>query len=434
MIKEFGLIQKEKNKNFNKYLQRHNSLNFDRIIKISHRNNISNNNYLTRNKISKQFNKNNAKKIAPNNKQVKNIKYNTGNNSMSRIKNSNVNNTLNDIYKTINKINKLNSKIKNILSHNSKNDNDIENTKEDYVKKNNYSAQNTINNNYKINFNFKNPNFFNRIKKLSNNNININNKTPYNNYFTEDNNNFLNVKKISGKISKESINKLRIIPNQRIDFLKGKENAKENNYLSDYESSMTQSSFLSDYKESIENSINLNYNKPLNRHIYNKTNDSSLALKLLNKEQNNLKIILNKIEKSHLKSKNFINSKNPKRYKNIKDILLLEKYKQIELQRLENINNVKRTFENLNLNEDDSFKNKIKNLKYNYINTGENYYNLNTKNNYNMNKYFKLDEKNKVNNKDSYTNININENNNLFNHKNNYDFNMEIEELDDLII
>ena len=429
MINKLVANNKKENKKFNKYLLRHNSFNFGKVTKIFPRNN----NYLNINKIQNQSNKNNFRKIKntnPNNSYINKANYYTTNNSMNKFKDPNINNTLNDIYKTINKINNINSKIKNILSHNS-NYNTIDKNKEDYVyKKNNYSAQNTINNDSKVKLNFKNPDFFNRIKKLNNNSIKINNKIANNNYYTENNNNFFrNVKKYSDKIPKQPKKLFGTVQNKKDDFIKEKE--KENNYLSDYESS-----YLSDFQESIENNIDINYNqenyKSLVNPVFKKINTDQ-NLKLLNKEQNNLKYILNKIEKANQKTKNFINSKNPKRYKNIKDILLLEKYKQIEYKNLQNINNIKKSHRNIN--DDYLSENKIQNLKYKNINRGENYYNLNTNNNYDINKYFKLNEENEINKREYSTNIyNINENNNLINRNPNYKFNIEIDELDDLMI
>ena len=291
----------KKNEN-NKFLLRHNSFNKKKHIKTSseicntNTSNTSNNNYLTSYMLSDNIHLNNWR-TNENSKEKDISKLN--NNIMNKIKNPNVNNTLNDIYETINTINQLNGKIKNILYNNQK-------------KYNTISVQSEINSNQK-----------NNLPKKINKSINgFENKFmfKYNNIIS----NNINTEKIidlkdtkynTSSLFRNPINSYKtIIPNQKsyIDNIineKKEEEKDEDNYLSDYDS-YEYLSYVSN-----ENSIN-NINKKINKNkaynIYqeeeNEKNERPIKsiklrninnqkLKLFNNEQNTLKLIIKHLEK-----------------------------------------------------------------------------------------------------------------------------------------
>ena len=113
--------------------------------------------------------------------------YNTErNNFEKKIKRSNVKNTLNDIYNAINNINKLDRKIKNIISHSSIKNSNFNNKTE---------SEKTLNNNiFEKNANINDPAFRSnsQIIKISGKNkiIYKNNEKNQNGYYTDCNDEF----------------------------------------------------------------------------------------------------------------------------------------------------------------------------------------------------------------------------------------------------
>ena len=373
---------KYKNKKESNYLIRHNSFN------------LGKSNYLNTYNISNNLYNNNLE-IKENNKLNDNcyntISYGAQNlKNVNKIKNLKINNTLNNIYESINKINSLNAKIKTILSNKKFNTIDYQRDTEPKEKNkiNIYMLyqRNKNNNNSKYKNSIKNFNYFNRgnqtynslkaSKKLINMDYNNMNYNPEN--FT-----YLNYNKKSKygcykpilfpekeKIYKQLQNKGQI-----------KEVDTESNYLSDYETIINQSSKLLNESYNYDNNVR-NSNK---YEIFSNRNTDNYILT------------------------------NKKRKNNLRDIILLEKYKQIELEKLENINTKK--YNNFFNDEDmDIFEQKIKRAKcYNSCNNS----NRKKRNNFNNNtnsyfkKYFQIKEDfdSRFNNNDKFS---LNKNNDLY--------------------
>ena len=431
----------------NKFLLRYNSFNKRKQIKTPSEictTNTSNNNYLTSYMLSDNIHLNNWR-TNENSKEKDNSKLN--NNIMNKIKNPNVNNTLNDIYNTINTINQLNGKIKNILYNNPK-------------KYNTISVQSEINSNQENNL----PKKINKSINGTENKLMFKyNNTISNNINTEKIIDLKDTKYNTSSLFRNPVNSYKTIPNQKpyinniINKKREEEKEKnEDNYLSDYDS-YEYLSYVSN-----ENNIN-NIDKKINKNnAHNKCQEEQIEknerpiksiklrninnqkLKLFNKEQNTLKLIIKQLEENKRNRKK-INSKEKKRAQNMRDIILLEKYKQIELKKLENINDIKN-------HEDINYYNKH---LTNYINRisidNNNYYNFNLKRNKsyyrrnqnianeNYNKYFKLTERiGDYNNERNYNNkekiikrtySHISSNNIFRNKKEELNLNLELDNL-----
>ena len=222
--------------------------------------------------------------------------------------------------------------------------------------------ENKNNNNSKYRNSIKNFNYFNRGNQTYNNlktskkliNMDYNNM----NYNAE---NFTYLK--YNKKPKYGCYKSILFPeNEKIyKQLQNKEEINkddtESNYLSDYESIINQSSHLLNESYNFDNNVK-NSNK--NETFSNRNTDNYLI-------------------------------ENKKRQNNLKDIILLEKYKQIELEKLENINIMK--YNNFfNDEEKDIFEQKINRAKrHNSCNNS----NRKKRNNFNDNtfkKYFQINE------------------------------------------
>ena len=209
-----------------------------------------------------------------------------------KIRNPNINRTLNDIYDTINSINDINKKIYKIFY------------KRKNTKENNNASENikTIPVQKKIINEYKNKsNKFNKDKHKKN--LKRSNYS-YDNIMTR-NVNFSLINDRADKSNKPTEN--------------------ENQNKIDDKSILYISSFLSEElnKNKINNKLNYDYN------------DIHLKERL-NKYRNKLK--RNQTSDNILDLNYFRNSKN------IKDIILLEKYKQNEYQKLENIKNLKKQY------------------------------------------------------------------------------------------
>ena len=348
---------KYKNKKESKYLISYNSFN------------LGKSNYLNAYNISNNFQ--NKKDKKENNKQNENF-YNTISygaqklKNVNKIKNHKINNTLNNIYDSINKINSLNTKIKKILSYKKFNTIDYQRDTEPKEKNkiNIYMLyqENKNNNNSKYRNSIKNFNYFNRGNQTYNN-LKTSKKLinmDYNNMnFNAENFTYLNY----NKKPKYGCYKSILFPeNEKIyKKLQNKEEINkddtESNYLSDYESIINQSSHLLNESYNFDNNVK-NSNK--NETFSNRNTDNYLI-------------------------------ENKKRQNNLKDIILLEKYKQIELEKLENINIMK--YNNFfNDEEKDIFEQKINRAKrHNSCNNS----NRKKRNNFNDNtfkKYFQINE------------------------------------------
>ena len=425
------------------------------------------------------------------------------------IKNPKVNSTLNDLYDTINNINHINRKIQKILyspetkyilnnAHTiNKQSSDIEKTNNDSEKNmidthlnlgRNKDLRNKIINELKFKENdsisksFRrntNRSFFNKInsytyqsrKKYSNGGINA-----YNNATINDNENkyntlisfrrpkFKTISKQTSYIKEYKKNNLL-----RKDINK---NEIDDNYLSDYESivsSFNDQNSNNDDNYNDNNLFNINNNKKYYSHYdreQGRNNDNIKNMKLeindinrinkLNEEQNQLNYIINQIDQNSIfnTTESKINSDISERTKNFKDIIFLEKYKQIELDKLNYMYDMKINNNNDNSSSDSNSNNSNNDIKYSrnshIYSQSNNYKKYESEiNNYNYNnkyenKYNNVDdirEKEKYmnynnNNDDSfnenninqfYINLKLNGNNNrnkLF-HRNsaNYDFN-----------
>lgn len=253
-----------------------------------------------------------------------------------KIKNKNINRTLNDIYDTINSINKINKKIYKIFY---KRGNTKENTNESKNIKNN-SIKSQIINEYR-----------NKSNKIQNK------KSLQRAYYSCDNifqkNNYsLNKKDEHEETSKNDLNEF-------------------SNKLDD-KSILYISSYITEElnKNKINNKLNFDYK---DIHLKERLNNYKKKLKR-NQTSDNI------FDLNH-----FRNSKN------IKDIIILEEYKQNEFQKLENIKGLKNKYkDNISKKEkDDSFEfNKIyknhKNIKKKPFCFNDNI-NINKKQKYNSN-------------------------------------------------
>ena len=444
--------------------------------------------------------------LKDNNKDINKDNYKNMKKRQYSFKNPKVNSTLNDLYDTINNINHINRKIQKILyspdtklilnkAHTiNKQNNDTEKTNNDSeknmidthlnVERNKEIRNKMINNlNYKENdrisksfrrntnrniFNKLNPYSYQSRKNYSNGGIN-----SYNNATINDNDNENKYKTLITFRKPE----FRTIPKKKSyikeyknSSLLRKENTNENenddNYLSDYESIV--SSF---YDQTSNNGDNKNFDKINNNKKYyshfdrgqGRNNDNIKNMKLeindinrinkLNEEQNQLNYLINILDQNSafFTTESKINSDISQRTKNFKDIIYLEKYKQIELDKLNYMYDMKTNNENSNSDSNNSISNikKIRNShiynrnnndtkyeseinNYNYNNNYENKYNNfndfreNVKYmNYNSNN--NNDESSKENNINQfYINLKLNGNNNKNKqfHRNstNYDF------------
>ena len=303
-----------------------------------------------------------------------------------KIKNPNINRTLNDIYDTINSINKINKKIYKIF-YKRKNTKSNINTSET-IKEN--SIKNKIFNEYKNNSNKQKQK---QKKTSSRSNYSYDNIISRNDYFSL----------INNKKEKAIKNKKKECP-KKIDD-------RSIIYISSYISEELN-------KNKINNKLNYDYN------------DIHLKERL-NKYKNKLKrsqTCDNIFDLNH-----FRNSKN------IKDIIVLEKYKQNEFQKLENIKNLKRNYIS-NIDNEKKNSSTIKNIsnhkliKYrpfcfndniDKIKTNQKYNHVTIKNNntnYFINKIFAINEQNENNKIRNQNNENKDYNKNLINQLNyNYD-------------
>ena len=350
--------------------------------------------------------------IKGNNKEIRNKcnlisreYYTDRNKSDNKIKKQNVNNTLNDIYDTINNINKLNIKIQTILLNSPRRIKSISTNRERRPKFYNYLGEkNTI---IRQSKNYSNPKIIKDLRrnKFSDNNIFINRNndisngqlTSKTNNINHDKNNklYLNeynssifIKPEYNTISNKRNNKKDYFYKYKNNLLKKKELEKDNdnNYLSDYESVLLQTSNLSnfsneqnfdDIKFNMEDNIRFDNIKNMKLKL---NNINKRKFKKISEEEKELSCMAKQIESS---TENEIKSSLTKRAQNMKDIILLEKYKQIEFEKLHEINDIK----------------------------NNNIYNFNYNNNYN----YKLDNYEKIENKNK-----TNEDNCIFYNQNNY--------------
>ena len=212
-----------------------------------------------------------------------------------KIRNKNINRTLSDIYSTINSINKINKKIYKIFSKKSKKENIINSIKNKETK--------CINDYFYGKHSLKNK-LFNEIQNKSNKNKSK--KIIIRNHFSSDS-----------------------IFRNKINSLKAKKDAKkvaENKELDD-KSILYISSYITEElnRNKIYNKLNYDYN---DIHLRDKLNDYKNDKKL----------------KKNLTYDNIFALNHFRNSKNFKDIVMLEKIKQNEFQKLENINNLKNNY------------------------------------------------------------------------------------------
>ena len=212
-----------------------------------------------------------------------------------KIRNKNINRTLSDIYTTINSINKINKKIYKIFSKKSKKENIINSNKNNETK--------CINDYFYGKHSLKNK-LFNEIQNKSNKNKSK--KIIIRNHFSSDS-----------------------IFRNKINSLKAKKDAKkiaENKELDD-KSILYISSYITEElnRNKIYNKLNYDYN---DIHLRDKLNDY--------KNDKNLK--RNQTYDNIFALNHYRNSKN------FKDIVMLEKIKQNEFQKLENIKHLKNNY------------------------------------------------------------------------------------------
>ena len=247
-----------------------------------------NNNKSTYIRINKSIKipKNTNKSISNNEGENKNCFRKRYNND--KIKNKNINRTLSDIYETINSINKINKKIYKIF-------NKRKNSKENIIIKNakKIPVRNKI---------------FNEFKNKSNKTKNK--KELKRAYYSCDN---IKEKIIHSQLTNDKITK------QKSNHLPNKIDDQSIIYISSYITEELN-------KNEIYNKLNYDYN---DFHLSDKLNNFQKKLKT---------------SKSNQTSDSVIDFNHFKNSKNIKDIILLEKYKQKEFQKLENIKNLKNNY------------------------------------------------------------------------------------------
>ena len=359
------------------------------------------------------------------------------------IKNPKVNNTLNDLYDTIKNINHINRKIQKILYspktkhilnhvHNiNKQNSDIKKTNNDSERKIidtplnleynkvvrnkmindlNYKENNRISKSFRRN---TNRNLFNQYTYQSRKKYN-NGVTNSYNTINDHENKYKTLISFRRPGFKTISTKTSYIKEYNNSSLLRKDNTNENendDYLSDYESivsSINDQNSNNDYNNYDNNLYNINNNKKYYSHYdrQERNNDYIKNMKLeindinrinkLNEEKNQLNFIINQIDQNSIfdTTESKINSDIYERKKNFKDIIFLEKYKQIELDKLNyiydmKINNENSVSNNSNRNIKNSRNSRIRSNShiYNQSNNYKKYDSEINNYNYNNNKY-----------------------------------------------
>ena len=213
-----------------------------------------------------------------------------------KIRNKNINRTLNDIYSTINSINKINKKIYKIFSKKT--------TKENNKNSEKNKATKCINNYFYGKNSIKNK-LFNEIQNKSNNEKRK--KNLIRNHYSCDNIFKNKINSIKAKKETKNINEIKKLDDNSILYI---------------------SSFITEElnRNKINNKLNYDYN---DIHLRDKLNDYKNDKKL----------------KKNLTYDNIFALNHFRNSKNFKDIVMLEKIKQNEFQKLENINHLKNNYQ-----------------------------------------------------------------------------------------
>lgn len=213
-----------------------------------------------------------------------------------KIRNKNINRTLNDIYSTINSINKINKKIYKIFSKKT--------TKENNKNSEKNKATKCINNYFYGKNSIKNK-LFNEIQNKSNNEKRK--KNLIRNHYSCDNIFKNKINSIKAKKETKNINEIKKLDDNSILYISSCITEELN-------------------RNKINNKLNYDYN---DIHLRDKLNDYKNDKKL----------------KKNLTYDNIFALNHFRNSKNFKDIVMLEKIKQNEFQKLENINHLKNNYQ-----------------------------------------------------------------------------------------
>ena len=213
-----------------------------------------------------------------------------------KIRNKNINRTLNDIYSTINSINKINKKIYKIFSKKT--------TKVNNKNSEKNKATKCINNYFYGKNSIKNK-LFNEIQNKSNNEKRK--KNLIRNHYSCDNIFKNKINSIKAKKETKNINEITKLDDNSILYISSCITEELN-------------------RNKINNKLNYDYN---DIHLRDKLNDYKNDKKL----------------KKNLTYDNIFALNHFRNSKNFKDIVMLEKIKQNEFQKLENINHLKNNYQ-----------------------------------------------------------------------------------------
>mgnify|MGYP006873059317 CR=1 FL=1 len=320
------------------------------------------------------------------------------------IRNPKVNHILDDLYNTINNINHLNRKIQKILYSpdrkiNLNHAHTINNNKQDSdTEKTNYASEkNIIDNDLKYKLNDSISNSLRRNKDR-----NLFNKIEPNTYQIRKKNNNRGINSYNNSIIND--NKFKtIIAFRRPDF---KTITKRKSYIKDYKSSSqlrkentneNGDKYFSNYKliislfnnQNSNNDNNLDFLKYYNQYEKEQESDNEKIknmkleindinrIKKLDETQDNLNYIIKQINQKDTFNtiEDKINQNITERKQNYKDILFLEKYKQMEIDKLNSMYDTKRNNGNYNNNYGNNSKIDIETKRNSHIYSLNNYNN-----------------------------------------------------------
>ena len=366
---------KKENKNESQNLSSNYSFNRKRRIEIPTKITIFNPlnlKYIQSDQISslKEINKN-----YPINQNI--ILSNTERNNLEKkIKRPNVNNTLNDIYNAINNINRLDGKIKNIISHSSKK------IKSEQTSNNNFFEKNVNINDPIIKSNSQIIRIPERNKIIYRNHEK--NKrgyyTDYNNAFSEENKYKTSslFRKPKYQTSTNRTNYTKFFQYKKYFFLNDSEKENENdNNLSDYNSI---SSNLSKEQDNDNKNHKNNtyyggkfkdkedcYSEKIMNMKFNLRNIRDKKINNINKEQKELNSLIDQMQIKNNFFQNRTDINIFKRNHNIKGFLSLKKYKKSESKKLNDIINIDNDNKyKINLNYNNDFKSITNNYNKKY--------------------------------------------------------------------
>ena len=345
------------------------------------------------------------------------------NNFEKKIKRTNVNNTINDIYNAINNINKIDEKIKNIFSHSSRKNNFLNiKTECDQTSNNNLLEKNS-----NINESIARSNS-QIIKGPGRNKIIYRNHernkrdyyTEYNNAYSEENkfktNSLFRKPKYQASSNRTNCKKYFQYKNY---FDIGKENEDDNN-LSDFNSISFNLSKKID-NNNIDHKNYTNYGFPFKekKDYYsekimnmksNLRNIRDQKIRNINKEQKELNYIIDQMQEKNKLVQNRTDINIFKRKHKIKDFSCLGKYKRSESEKYNNINNIDCDVKyNINYNiKYDSDIDEINSDCKNYINHNIKslFRNNNFYNKFKLNKHYNTKQNNQIIMKKNSYNLN----------------------------